>query len=290
MIHRYFKEGQKLDVAGLNQITVLIDRSETELTEVGLNEWRPKLDGPPHKHNDKDQIFYITSGEGIVKLGDKEYKVKEGCLAYIPTGIVHQTITTSDEPLCYMLFNVFNNKEKEGHASFADHIEKVKQIRKQQAESGSAGVDEVKVDFEVKPSKIFTDIRSGKKFEFGSNSTILLLDRSETNKCELTLVFWPAGNKGAMVAHKEEEQTFFVLQGNGKVTVGDETAEVKPGSVVFVPRNTPHTIEAFGTELVYLCMNGLVDAESYASFDEMYNAVAPGRIERWKSGSLEVGK
>ena len=64
MLHRYYKDGQKLDVAGLNQITVLIDRSETELTEVGLNEWRPKLDGPPHKHDEKDQIFYISSGEG----------------------------------------------------------------------------------------------------------------------------------------------------------------------------------------------------------------------------------
>ena len=56
MIHRYYKEGQKLDVAGLNEITVLLDRSETELTEIGWNCWRPNLDGPPHKHNDKDHF------------------------------------------------------------------------------------------------------------------------------------------------------------------------------------------------------------------------------------------
>jgi len=255
MIHRYFKDGQKLDVAGLNQITVLIDRSETELTEVGLNEWRPKLDGPPHKHNAKDQIFYITSGEGIVKLGDKEYKVKEGCLAYVPTGIVHQTITTSNEPLCYMLFNVFNNKEKEGHASFADHIEKVKQIRKQQAETGSAGVGEVKLDCEIKPSKVFADILSRKHSESGSNSTIILLDRNETNRVEFALVSLPAGNKGTMVTHKEREQTFFVLNGKGWVTIGNETEEVKPGDVIFVSRNTPHTTEAGDVELSYLCMN-----------------------------------
>ena len=42
MIHRYYKEGQKLDVAGLNQITVLLDRTETELTEIALNEWRAR--------------------------------------------------------------------------------------------------------------------------------------------------------------------------------------------------------------------------------------------------------
>ena len=73
MINRYYKDGQKLDVAGLNEITVLLDRSETELSEVGWNCWRPKLDGPPHKHNDKDQIFYITDGIGQIKLGDKVF-------------------------------------------------------------------------------------------------------------------------------------------------------------------------------------------------------------------------
>jgi len=64
MLHKHFTEGQELDVAGLNKIIVLIDRSETELTEIGLNEWRPKLDGPPHKHGDKVQVFYFTSGVG----------------------------------------------------------------------------------------------------------------------------------------------------------------------------------------------------------------------------------
>ena len=61
MINRYRKDGQKLDVAGLNEITVLIDRTESELTEVALNEWRSGLEGPPHSHAEKDQIFYIVS-------------------------------------------------------------------------------------------------------------------------------------------------------------------------------------------------------------------------------------
>jgi len=47
MICRNYHTGQKLDVAGLNEITVLIDRSETQLTEVGWNSWRKGLEGPP---------------------------------------------------------------------------------------------------------------------------------------------------------------------------------------------------------------------------------------------------
>ena len=142
MLHKTYKDGEKLDVAGLNQITVLIDRSETELTEVGLNEWNPKFLGPPHKHNDKDQVFFIVSGEGIIKLGENEYEAKPGCFVYVPAGIVHQSITTSKESLSYILFNTFTSLNKEGDLTFAEHIEKVKLIRKKQSESGNFSVDE----------------------------------------------------------------------------------------------------------------------------------------------------
>jgi mannose-6-phosphate isomerase-like protein (cupin superfamily) len=291
MIHRYFENGEKLDVAGLNEITVLLDRGETELTEIALNEWRAGLDGPPHVHGQKDQVFYIVSGQGKIVLGENYHEVKAGCLAYVPTGMVHQSITTSDVPLRYILFNVFNNPDKEGHASFKDHISKVKEIRKQQAESGKSDVSGAeKSTIAIKPSKFFSDIKNGKEYDFGSNSTILLLDRNETNKFECVVVQWPTHSKGALVAHKEKEQTFFVLSGNGSVTIGDETEDVKPGDLIFVPRNKAHTTEAGDEDLVYLCLNSIVTAPKDASFDEMYNRIAPGRIQRWKSGNGTLGE
>jgi mannose-6-phosphate isomerase-like protein (cupin superfamily) len=290
MIHRYYKNGESLDVAGLNRITVLVDRSETELTEVGWNTWKAGLDGPPHFHNDKDQVFYINEGSGRVKLGGQSYDVNPGCLVYVPAGTVHQTITSEGGQLSYMLFNVFNSAGKEGHATFADHIEKVKMIRKKQAESGNYNIDGERTIENTKQPKFFNNIFSGKKYDFGSNSTVLLIDRNESNKTELTLVSWPAGNNGAMVAHKEKEQTFFVLNGGGWVTIGNETEEVKPGDVIFVPKNTPHTTQAGNTELSYLCMNALSGDIYENTFEEMYNRVSPERIKRWKNGNLEVGE
>ncbi len=290
MIHRYYKEGEKLDVAGLNQITVLLDRTETELTEIALNEWRPGLEGPPHAHAEKDQVFYIVSGEGKIMVGEDEYSVKPGCLVYLPSGLRHQSITTSAEPLGYILYNVFNSAEKEGHATFADHINKVKEIRKRQAETGESDISGAEMaTTSNKNSKFFTNVMDGKKYDFGSNSTILLLDRTETNKFEFVVVQWPPHSKGAMIAHKEKEQTFFILSGEGKVTIGDETEDVKPGDLLFVPRNVPHTTEAGDDSLEYLCINSIVTESKDGSFDEMYNRIAPGRMERWKSGSYEVG-
>jgi len=289
MINKYYKEGEKLDVAGLNTITVLIDRSETELSEIGWNCWNPGLDGPPHKHNDKDQVFYITDGMGSVRVGDHIHPVQVGNLVYVPAGTVHQTITKEGGPLCYMLFNIFNDSSKEGHATFADHIEKVKMVRKQQAETGKAEMDELLPPDKIRPAKFLNHPDEGKVYDFGSNTTTLLLERNETNHVELALIRWPEGSKGAMAAHKDKEQTFFILEGKGSVSINGNTEDISPGQVVFVPRNAPHTSEAVEGELVYLCLNALIHPAD-ESFDTMYQRVIPGRLDRWKKGDESVGE
>jgi quercetin dioxygenase-like cupin family protein len=278
-------------VSGLNQITVLLDRSETELTEVGLNEWRAGLEGPPHQHAAKDQIFYIVSGAGAVQAGSNFYPVSVGSLVYIPAGILHRTEVKGESPLEYILFNVFSNPDKEGHTSFAEHIQKVREVRRTQADTGEAMVAgaerEIKTD---KKTKYFETPFDGKFYDFGSNSTILLLDRTETTRCEFVVVRWPAGNRGAMVAHKEKEQTFFMLAGSGTVGIGKETESVGEGDIVFVPRNSPHTTKAGAEELVYLCLNSFVTETRDSSFEEMYRRIAPERIDRWKRGDQSVGE
>ena len=291
MICSHYQKGQKLDVAGLNVVTVLVDRSQTQLTEVGWNRWSKGLEGPPHSHEAKEQIFYVTDGEGIVVVGPARYAVKPGSLIYVPPAVIHQTIVTGDAPLSYFLFNAFLDASKEGHSSFADHIEKVKEVRRQQAQSQQAAV--VGADargVSDQPGKLVEDVHQGRVFDFGSNTSTLLLERNETRRCEVTLVTWPKGNKGAMVAHKEKEQTFFVLSGRGQVTIGDETSDVGVGDVIFVPWNTPHTTAAPDVELTYLCFNTLVIEPPDQSFAESYQRVASGRISRWKSGDATVGE
>ena len=258
MIKRFYKEGVKLDVAGLNKITVLLDRSETELTEIGLNEWKPGVNGPPHKHDLKDQVFYITSGEGIVKLGNQSFEARPGSLAYVPAGIVHQTITTGGESLHYMLFNIFSDSSKEGHASFADHIEKVKEIRKQQAESEKADSADSPVTFEIKPVKFFNNVHELQNRVSDFGSTEYLLKSSETTRCEMELIKLNAENKTPSISYKDKEQSIFVTHGKGRITIDDETEDIKPGDLLFVPTNSAYSVKAFGNELVYLCLSGIV--------------------------------
>jgi mannose-6-phosphate isomerase-like protein (cupin superfamily) len=255
MIIRYFTEGEKLDVAGLNEITVLIDRSETELTEIGWNCWTPNQDGPPHKHNDKTQLFYVTNGVGKIHLGNDVYDASPGDLAYVPAGLVHQTITTTSEKLCYMLFNVFISQDKEGHTSFADHIQKVKQIRKLQAQSGKSDVEETITLKEVIPGKFFSQVLSNNRLELNNKHSVGLIPRSINTNLELNLVRRASGLSNQMEVHNDKEQTFFILEGDGTVTVGSESVHVKAGNVIAIPRNVYHKAEAGKEDLYYLCLN-----------------------------------
>ena len=120
----------------------------------------------------------------------------------------------------------------------------------------------------------------------GLNETAVLIDRS----CTARVVSWPAGNKGAMVSHSEKEQTFFVLEGSGAVTVDGETRPVTVRDVVFVPWKAPHTTEAGAAgPPIYPCLNSIVTEEREASFQAIYDRVAAGRIARWKSDDTTVG-
>ena len=134
MICRRYNEGPRLDVAGLNEIVVIVDRGETARTEVGLNTWRAGLAGPRHKHEQKEQTFFVTAGSGWVVVGDEKRPVRCGDVVFVPAGVEHQTIAGADGPLEYLLFNTFLSDDKEGHKSFAEHIDKVKATRRAQAD------------------------------------------------------------------------------------------------------------------------------------------------------------
>lgn len=286
MIIKNYNEGKILDVAGLNKITVLFDRAETEYTEVGLNEWRPHLDGPPHYHDEKDQAFYITSGVGIVKLGDEQHEVSEGCMCFVPAGVAHQTITTSAEPLCYLLFNIYSSNE---NISFEQHIEKVRSVRKAQAETQSAGVGS-SITEGKRPAKFFRDINEGKKFDFGSSQSTLLVDRTESERMEILVNELPANLEGPTIAHPDKEQVFLILHGTGSITIGGETSDVKPGDVVFLPSDDSHSWKSGDEGLRYFCQSAFVEVPLDDSFEEMHARISPDRIRRSDLGSSALGE
>lgn len=46
----------------------------------------------------------------------------------------------------------------------------------------------------------------------------------------------------------DEEETFLILSGQGSISVDNETAEVSTGDLIFLPRNSYHTIKNLSDE------------------------------------------
>ena len=243
MICRNVLQGRKLNVADLNEITVLVDRSETNLTEVAMNFWRAELNGPPHSHAGKEQVFYITEGSGVVNVGRESHAVKRGSLVYIPEGVVHQSIADRSA-LTYFLFNAFLEPTKEGCASYAEHIERVKAIRQKQAATGKATADtSLSERVSTKSPRFLVEAR-------GTTSATLVA-HADTDGCEVDRVCL---DKGAIrtVQYEDREQVLFVLSGGGSMAIGHEKCQLEPGTVAFIPVTVPQSVEAGVAGLVYL--------------------------------------
>ncbi len=54
--------------------------------------------------------------------------------------------------------------------------------------------------------------------------------------------------------HPITEEIYYILQGSGKMRIGDETREVFPGDGIAIPPGAPHQIANHGSDdLVFLC-------------------------------------
>ena len=53
--------------------------------------------------------------------------------------------------------------------------------------------------------------------------------------------------------HHEPEETYYVISGQGHVTIDDREASLGPGASVFIPANAKHSLRCTGTEkLIFL--------------------------------------
>ncbi len=238
-----------------NPVQLCIPREGTARTRMLLFEWESGVPEYPVQQGNEELIFFVLQGEASIFSGVNKMELREGAFVYLPSHIAWQLESSKEKPLKHLLFSALLDREPST----------------------------------LRQPKIVNDIMGGRHYEFGSNSTTLVLDRAEAEQCEATVVSWPPHNRGAMVAHNDKEQTFYVLSGSGNVTVDGETRTVGPGDIVFVPFNTPHTTEAGDETLTYLCINTIVAEKKYTSFDEMYHLVIGDRMRRWKEKDDSVG-
>jgi len=57
-----------------------------------------------HAHQREDEVFFVLSGRGTLRYGERIYPLKQGDCVSCPagTGVAHQIANTSDEDLVYL--------------------------------------------------------------------------------------------------------------------------------------------------------------------------------------------
>lgn len=71
----------------------------------------------------------------------------------------------------------------------------------------------------------------------------------ESSYVVMTRAFGP-GEGPAPHVHPHTDEAFYIASGEATFLLGDRELDVSPGSLVFVPRGTPHTLRNSGTELL----------------------------------------
>ncbi len=55
-----------------------------------------------HQHENEEQIFFILSGKGVIKVGDEEQAVGEGDAIYLPPKLNHSIKNIGTYPLRFL--------------------------------------------------------------------------------------------------------------------------------------------------------------------------------------------
>jgi mannose-6-phosphate isomerase-like protein (cupin superfamily) len=90
-----------------------------------------------------------------------------------------------------------------------------------------------------------TDKHTARRYIRDGITSYLLVSEEATGSEHITttLVEMDPGGKQHIHAHATE-QCYFILEGSGKMTVGDETREVTAGMSIFIPSKQPHGLKS----------------------------------------------
>ena len=82
-----------------------------------------------------------------------------------------------------------------------------------------------------------------------------LLGRAAGARHSVAYVTIPPGKASLRHYHPEAEESYYILQGEARMLLGEEEASLSAGQIVYVPPLQPHRIVSTGTaDLVFLAI------------------------------------
>jgi mannose-6-phosphate isomerase-like protein (cupin superfamily) len=224
------------------------------LDQLALTEFRLPAGqgGPPrHIHREHADAFYVLEGEATIELADQVLRAGPGDFVAAPSGVVHTFRNESDAEVGLLNIHApsmgFHEYMLGRHPDFDQHDPP--------ADGGRPASDGV-----VRPAG------EGESISVGPSTLLFKAESSDTEGTfALTETTVAAGFPGPVPhVHREMVDSFWVLEGELTVLLGEETAQAGPGSYALVPPGTVHTFSNPSDRPV-----------------RMLNLMAPGGLEQY---------
>jgi mannose-6-phosphate isomerase-like protein (cupin superfamily) len=71
-------------------------------------------------------------------------------------------------------------------------------------------------------------------------------ERTETHS--VAHVILPPGKSSLLHVHPEAEESYYILNGEARIKVGDEESTIRPGQIVLISSGMPHKISNIGDD------------------------------------------
>jgi mannose-6-phosphate isomerase-like protein (cupin superfamily) len=75
-----------------------------KITYVSLAKLQPTLSYEPHDHQDHEEVYYIISGSGHIRIGTETTPFRDGDVVYIPDNTVHSITNDGAEMVEFLAF------------------------------------------------------------------------------------------------------------------------------------------------------------------------------------------
>jgi mannose-6-phosphate isomerase-like protein (cupin superfamily) len=104
---------------------LVVDRADSETSEVFVVVLEPGEAPPLHKHDDTEQVFYILEGEGVLRIGSEkqEHAVRPADVIRIPPTVLHSIQCTSKQPLRYLAVDCFVGGRPQAEPTWDAHVQ-----------------------------------------------------------------------------------------------------------------------------------------------------------------------
>ena len=88
----------------------------------------------------------------------------------------------------------------------------------------------------------------------GMLATIKVTAEQTGGRCSLVEILAPDGYEGVLHVHHQEDEGFYILEGEMTFYVGEQTIEAHPGSYLFGPKDVPHafTVDSGPARLLFV--------------------------------------